>query len=75
MIKETSTEEEMLNKLRRYISQNYGTQTAYAEELRVSNNLVSEVLRGKRAIPNYMLYDIGFKKVVTVTYEPLQPGE
>ena len=69
------TEEDMLKELRRYISQNYGTQTAYADELKVSCNLVSEVVLGKRRPPKYMLNDIGLKKVVTVTYEPLQPGE
>lgn len=69
------TKEEMLKDLRRYISQNYGTQTAYAEELKVSRNLVSEVLRGKRNTPGYILKDLGLKKVVTVSYEPLQPGE
>lgn len=75
MTKETITEEEMLKELRRYISQNYGTQTAYAEELKVSRNMVSEVVLGKRRPPKYMLNDLGLKKVVTVTYEPLQPGE
>jgi hypothetical protein len=66
------TKEEVLDYLRRYVSQNYGTQRAYAEELKVSDNLVSEVLLGKRAIPKYMLNEIGLKKVKTITYEPLQ---
>lgn len=69
------TTAEMLKELRRYISQNYGTQTAYAEELGVSRNLISEVMLGKRKPPKYILNDIGLKKVTTVTYEPLQPGE
>lgn len=69
------TKDEMLKELRRYIKQNYGTQTAYAKELNVSNNLVSEVMLGKRNAPKYMLNEIGVKKVVTVTYEPVQPGE
>lgn len=69
------TKEEALKELRRYVSQNYGTQRAYAEEHGVSDNLVSEVLRGKRYIPKYMLRDIGLKKVVTVAYEPIQPRE
>lgn len=69
------TKEEVLKELRRYIKQNYGTQTAYAAELKVSNNLVSEVLLGKRGIPRYMLNEIGLKAVKTVTYEPIQPGD
>jgi predicted XRE-type DNA-binding protein len=69
------TEDAMRTKLRRYISQNYGTQAAYADELKVSRNLVSEVVLGKRRPPKYMLNDIGLKKVVTITYKPLQPGE
>jgi hypothetical protein len=69
------TKEEVLDYLRRYVSQNYGTQRAYAEELEVSSNLVSEVLLGKRSIPKYMLEDVGLTKIVTVTYEPVQPGE
>lgn len=66
------TKEEALKDLRRYIKQNYGTQLAYALELKVSSNTVSDVLRGKRAIPKYMLNDIGLKKVVRVSYEPIQ---
>lgn len=69
------TEEDMRKELRRYISQHYGTQAAYADELKVSRNLVSEVVLGKRRPPKYILNDIGLKKVVSVTYEPLQPGE
>jgi hypothetical protein len=69
------TKEEVLKDLRRYIGQHYGTQLAYAIELKVSSNTVSDVLRGKRAIPKYMLNDLGLKKVVTVTYEPIQPRE
>lgn len=69
------TKEEVLKDLRRYIGQHYGTQLAYAIELKVSSNTVSDVLRGKRAIPKYMLNDLGLKKVVSVSYEPIQPGD
>ena len=69
------TEEDMRKELRRYISEKYRTQAAYADELRVSRNLVSEGVLGKRRPPKYILNQLGLRKVVTVTYEPLQPGE
>ncbi len=69
------TEDDMRKELRRYIFENYRTQAAYADDLKVSQNLVSEVVLGKRRPPKYILNQLGLKKIVTITYEPLQPGE
>ncbi len=69
------TEDDMRKELRRYISQNYGTQANYANKLNVRRSQISDTVTGKRRPTRYILRDLGLKKIVTITYEPLQPGE
>jgi hypothetical protein len=66
------TEDDMRKELRRYISQNYGTQANYANKLNVRQSQISDTVTGKRRPTRYILKDLGLKKIVTITYEPIQ---
>lgn len=59
------TVEEVRAELKRRIRAKFKTQQAYADLRKVDDGYVSDVLRGKRLVPDWMLNDFGFVRQVT----------
>lgn len=56
------TEENILNKLKKAIKDD-GSQAAYAERLGLSEQYISDVVRGKRSIGGRILKDLNYTKI------------
>jgi len=64
--------DDVIKKLRDFIYCNFPSQKKYAENIGLSRNFVSMVLKGNREPTNYMLHDIGILKTKVTVYSVIK---
>jgi hypothetical protein len=57
------TADDVLWQVRRFARERYGTQRQYARERGVSPAYVSAILQGRKSMPDWMLDDLGLKRI------------
>lgn len=67
----TSNEKDVCDYLRTKITEKYGTLQAFANKVERPVSYISNVVRGQRAIPEWMLKRFKIKRVETVHWEPM----
>ena len=65
-------QDDVLEKLKKYIDCNYENQSSYAESMGLSRSYISMVLNGEREPTNYILHGIGIVKTKVAVYSIIE---